>query len=210
MSLNEMLAASPIVPVVVVNSPEEGVQVGKALLKGGIKTAEVCFRTDAAEEAIKEMCQIPELTVGAGTVINPKQAETAIAAGAQFIVSPGFSAEVVKTCQANDVPALPACTDGSWIMAALELGIEVVKFFPASNFGGIGTIKSLSAAFPGLGFMPTGGVSAANLAEYLAVPSIRACGGSWMVKGNLVEAQDWETISKLSAEAMAIAKEVRK
>ncbi|MDO4900809.1 bifunctional 4-hydroxy-2-oxoglutarate aldolase/2-dehydro-3-deoxy-phosphogluconate aldolase [Actinomyces sp.] len=206
-SLTALLAANPVVPVVVVDSAQDGVNVGRALLAGGITTAEVTFRTAAGADAIRAMQEIEGLTVGAGTVINIAQVEAAVAAGAKYIVSPGFSAEVVRAAQAAGVPSLPACADASWIMAALELGIDTVKFFPASINGGVAAIKALSAAFPGLGFVPTGGVNAGNLAEYLSVDVIRACGGSWMVKQDLVAAGDWEQITRLSTAAREIAKE---
>lgn len=207
--LAQLLQANPILPVVVVNSAEEGVAVGRALLAGGISAAEVTFRTAAAPDAIRAMSEIEGLTVGAGTVINEAQADRAIAAGSQFVVSPGFSAAVVRHCQERQVPVLPACTDGTHIMAALELGVDTVKFFPASTLGGIPAIKALAAPFPQVKFVPTGGVSAANLAEYLAVPAIAACGGSWMVKSDLVQEGNWDEISRLSAEAIAIARRVR-
>ncbi len=206
-SLASMLAANPVVPVVVVESASDGVEVGKALVAGGITTAEVTFRTRAAADAIHAMTEIDGLTVGAGTVINIAQAKEALAAGASYIVSPGFSADVVRFAQGEGVPVLPACTDGSWLMAALELGVDTVKFFPAVAMGGIPTIKALSAPFPQVRFVPTGGVSAANLADFLAVPAIAACGGSWMVKKNLIAEQKWDTIAELSAQAIAIAKE---
>ncbi|MDU0347722.1 bifunctional 4-hydroxy-2-oxoglutarate aldolase/2-dehydro-3-deoxy-phosphogluconate aldolase [Actinomyces sp. MRS3W] len=202
-----LLAANPVIPVVVVDSAEDGVAVGKALVAGGITTAEVTFRTAAGAEAIRAMQEVEGLTVGAGTVINTTQVEAAIAAGARYIVSPGFSADVVRATLDAGIISLPACSDASWIMAALELGIDTVKFFPASINGGIPAIKALSAVFPGLGFVPTGGVNASNLGEYLAVDAIRACGGSWMVKKDLVAARDWEQITRLSAQAVAIAKE---
>lgn len=207
MSLQGLLDTNPVIPVVVVNSADEGVNVGEALLKGGITTAEVTFRTAAAESAIREMKKIEGLHVGAGTIVNAQQAETAINAGATFVVSPGFSADVVRVCQDAKIPVIPACTDGSWIIAALDMGVDVVKFFPASVMGGIKAIKALAAPFPSVGFIPTGGVSAANLAEYLSVPAVRACGGSWMVKPDLVREGQWDTISTLSAEAISIAKE---
>lgn len=206
-SLAALLAANPVVPVVVVDSAEDGVNVGKALVAGGITTAEVTFRTAAGADAIRAMQEVEGLTVGAGTVINTAQVEAAVAAGAKYIVSPGFSADVVRATQDAGVLSLPACSDASWIMAALELGIDTVKFFPASVNGGVPAIKALSAAFPGLGFVPTGGVNADNLADYLSVDVIRACGGSWMVKKDLVAAGDWEQITRLSAQAIAIAKE---
>lgn len=208
-TLDELLEANPVIPVVVVESAEDGVNVGKALLAGGITSAEVTFRTAAAESAIAAMSELEGLTVGAGTVINVDQAKRAIAAGAKFVVSPGLSADVVRYCQEQGVPILPACTDGSLIMAALDLGIDTVKFFPATALGGIPTIKALAAPFPQVRFVPTGGVSAQNLADFLKVPAVASCGGSWMVKGDLVKNQDWDEISRLSAEAQEIAAAAR-
>ncbi|WP_103062291.1 bifunctional 4-hydroxy-2-oxoglutarate aldolase/2-dehydro-3-deoxy-phosphogluconate aldolase [Actinomyces qiguomingii] len=205
--LTTILAANPVVPVVVVDSAQDGVSVGRALVAGGITTAEVTFRTAAGADAIRAMQDIEGLTVGAGTVINTAQVEAAVAAGAKYIVSPGFSADVVRATVDAGIASLPACSDASWIMAALELGIGTVKFFPASINGGVPAIKALSAVFPSLGFVPTGGINAANLAQYLAVDAVRACGGSWMVKKDLVAAGDWEQITRLSAQAMTIAKE---
>ncbi|MDO5722396.1 MAG: bifunctional 4-hydroxy-2-oxoglutarate aldolase/2-dehydro-3-deoxy-phosphogluconate aldolase [Actinomycetaceae bacterium] len=207
-TLDELLAANPVIPVVVVDSVEDGFNVGKALLAGGITSAEVTFRTAAAPDAIKEMAKLEGLTVGAGTVINANQARQAIEAGAQFVVSPGLSAEVVRYCQEQNVPVLPACTDGTHIMAALDLGVETVKFFPATALGGIPTIKALSAPFPQVRFVPTGGVSASNLADFLSLKSVASCGGSWMVKGDLVKAGKWDEITRLSAEALEIARSV--
>lgn len=207
--LAQLLKANPVLPVVVVNSASEGVEVARALLKGGITAAEVTFRTAAAPDAIRAMSEVEGLTVGAGTVINASQADRAIEAGAQFVVCPGFSAAVVRHCQQRLVPVLPACTDGTHIMAALELGVDTVKFFPASTLGGIAAIKALSAPFPQVKFVPTGGVSAANLADFLAVPVIAACGGSWMVKSDLVQAGKWDEVTRLSAQAVDIARRVR-
>ncbi|WP_067779303.1 bifunctional 4-hydroxy-2-oxoglutarate aldolase/2-dehydro-3-deoxy-phosphogluconate aldolase [Actinomyces vulturis] len=209
MSVRESLQANPVVPVVVVNSAEEGVNVGKALIAGGITTAEVTFRTAAAPEAIAEMSKIEGLNVGAGTVINAEQCERAIDAGATYIVSPGFSASVAKVCRERNVYYLPACTDGTHIMAALEEGLDTLKFFPAGAMGGTATLKALAAPFPQVRFMPTGGVSAANLAEYLALPCVLACGGSWMVSSALVKEGKWDEITRLSAEAVEIAKEAQ-
>ena len=207
MRLDQITRANPVMPVVVVNDAQEGVDVGRALVAGGINTAEVTFRTPAAPSAIEAMKNIDGLVVGAGTVLNAHQAERAIESGAQYVVSPGFSADVVRVCQDAGVPALPGCTDGSLIMAALEMGLDVVKFFPANILGGVSAIKAYSAVFPGLRFVPTGGISPSSLPEYLQMPQIAACGGSWMVRRELVEARDWATITSLSAEAVRIAKE---
>lgn len=205
--VRDMLAANPVVPVVVVDSAQEGVAVGEALVAGGIRTAEVTFRTAAGADAIRAMQDVEGLTVGAGTVINPEQVARAAAAGAKYIVSPGFSADVVKATQDAGLVSLPACSDASWIMRAVELGIDTVKFFPAGVLGGLKAIKNLSAPFPYLKFLPSGGVSAANLGEYLASPVIAAASGSWMVKKDLIKAGAFDEITRLSAEAIAIAKE---
>lgn len=207
MSPQEMLAANPVVPVVVVDSAQEGVAVGEALVAGGIRTAEVTFRTAAGADAIRAMQDVEGLTVGAGTVINPEQVARAAAAGAKYIVSPGFSADVVKATQDAGLVSLPACSDASWIMQAVELGIDTVKFFPAGVLGGLKAINNLAAPFPYLKFLPSGGVSAANLGEYLASPVIAAASGSWMVKKDLIKAGRFDEITRLSAQAVAIAKE---
>lgn len=203
----DMLAANPVVPVVVVDSAAEGVEVGKALVTGGIHTAEVTFRTAAGEDAIRAMQDVEGLTVGAGTVINTEQVARAAAAGAKYIVSPGFSADVVKATQDAGLVSLPACSDASWIMQAVELGIDTVKFFPAGILGGLKAVKNLSAPFPYLQFLPSGGVSADNLAEYLSSPVIAAASGSWMVKKDLIKAGRYDEVTRLAAEAVAIAKE---
>ncbi|QQC43620.1 bifunctional 4-hydroxy-2-oxoglutarate aldolase/2-dehydro-3-deoxy-phosphogluconate aldolase [Schaalia meyeri] len=207
MRLDQILRANPVIPVVVVNDAQEGVDVGRALVAGGISTAEVTFRTAAAPDAIEAMNGIDGLVVGAGTVLNAHQAKRAIESGARYVVSPGFSADIVRTCQEAGVPALPGCSNASLIMAALAMGIDVVKFFPANILGGAGAIKAYSAVFPGLRFVPTGGVSPSLLPEYLRMPEIAACGGSWMVRRELVESRNWATITALSAEAVRIAKE---
>lgn len=205
--MRDLLAGAPVIPVVVVDSAREGVEVGRALLAGGVATAEVTFRTAAAREAIIAMrAEVGGLTVGAGTVVNRGQVESAISAGAQYVVSPGFSAEVIVACQEAGIPVLPSCTDGSWIMAALDRGIRTVKFFPAEPLGGVRTIRALTAPFPAVSFVPTGGISSGNLAAYLSVDSVMACGGSWMVTRDLVREGAWSEISRLAAEAMAIAK----
>lgn len=209
MTIDDLLAQNPVVPVVVVDSAEEGEQVGRALVAGGIHSAEVTFRTGAAPAAIARMSTIKDLLVGAGTVTSVAQVDQALESGAQFIVSPGFSPAIVKRCLELEIPVLPACTDGSWIMAALELGLTTAKFFPAGVMGGIAALKAFAAPFPSFGFVPTGGVSADNLADYLALPSVRACGGSWMVASSLVHNGQWDEIAAKAAEATRIARTVR-
>ena len=190
-----------IVPVVTIAERKDAEGILGALCRGGLPVAEICFRTDCAEEAISLAAEkFPQMLVGAGTVINGEQCRRALAAGAKFIVSPGLSAEVAKVCQEGNVPYLPGVVTATEIMQALSLGLTLLKFFPAGNFGGLKTIKALSAAFPQVGFMPTGGVSLENVNEYLSFSKIFACGGSWMVKGNA------EEIEKSTRAAVAAVK----
>lgn len=184
----EKIERYKIVPVVTIQKIEDAAGMLDGLIKGGLPVAEICFRTDCAEEAIRFAAKkYPEMLIGAGTVINGEQCERAIGAGAKFIVSPGFSEEVAKVCREKDIPYLPGVVSPAEIMKAISFGITHLKFFPAGNFGGLNTIQALSAAFPQVQFMPTGGVNAENMNEYLAFPKIFACGGSWMMKGDIEE-----------------------
>ena len=171
-------------PVVVFNSIEEVLPKMTALVKGGLPCAEITFRTECAAEAIKLAADnFPEALIGAGTVINRNQCEQAIVAGAKFIVSPGFSAEVADCCAEHGMLYLPGIVTPTEAMAAIAKGLTTLKFFPASNYGGVKTIKAICSAFPYIKIMPTGGISAENIMEYLAYDKIIACGGSWMMKG---------------------------
>lgn len=182
--LLEQIKAMKIVPVVVLNSIEETLPKMQALIDGGLPCAEITFRTECAEEAIKLTCKkFPQMLVGAGTVINRDQCERAIAAGSKFIVSPGFSEEVADCCAEHGMLYLPGIVTPTEAMAAIAKGLTTLKFFPASNYGGLKTIKAICAAFPYLRIMPTGGISADNILEYLAYDKIIACGGSWMMSG---------------------------
>lgn len=177
-----------LVPVVTVRKIADAKDMLEGLLEGGLPVAEICFRTECAEEAIKlAVKEYPDMLVGAGTVINGEQCERAVKAGAKFIVSPGLSKEVAKVCREKNVPYLPGVVTPTEIMEALSLGLTRLKFFPAGSFGGLNTIKALSAAFPQVKFMPTGGVNLANMNEYLAFTKIFACGGSWMMQGSREE-----------------------
>ena len=199
-----------IIPVVVLNDAKDAESLGKALVEGGIACAEVTFRTDAAEESIRIMSEkFPEMLVGAGTILSTEQVDRAVAAGAKFIVSPGFDPEVVQYCLDKNIPITPGIITPSELTQAVKMGLEVVKFFPAESFGGLKTIKNLAAPFAMMKFMPTGGISPSNVRDYLAFNKIIACGGSWMVAGNLVKEGKFDEITALVKEAAEIVKEVR-
>lgn len=185
MNVLEGIKKYKLVPVVVLNSVEEALPTMEALISGGLPVAEVCFRTECAKDSIKLLSEkYPEALIGAGTVINKKQCEEAITSGAKFIVSPGLSKEVFEVCKKNNVPYLPGVVTPTEIMEALSLGLTTLKFFPASNYGGLKTIKALSSAFRNAEFMPTGGIDESNILEYLSFNKIIACGGSFILKGS--------------------------
>ncbi len=199
-----------IIPVVVLDDSQQAAPLAEVLCKNGLPCAEVTFRTSAAEESIRIMSrEFPDMLVGAGTVLTIEQADRAINAGAKFIVSPGLNPKVVQHCLDNSVPVTPGTQTPSEMERALELGLKVVKFFPAEPAGGLNMIKAVAAAYVDLKFMPTGGISAKNVKEYLAYNKIIACGGSWMVKKDLVNAGEWDKIAALVREAADIVKDVR-
>jgi 2-dehydro-3-deoxyphosphogluconate aldolase/(4S)-4-hydroxy-2-oxoglutarate aldolase len=199
----ESIAAGGIVPVILLDDAAAADQLALALLRGGLRCAEVTFRTDAAAEAIKAMAAHPELLVGAGTVLSPAQVDQAVDAGARFIVSPGFSAAVVAHCRDRGVPVFPGVATPTEIQMALEAGVETVKFFPAEQLGGAPMVKALSAPFRSVRFIPTGGVSTANLPDYLALPSVLAVGGTWMVARDLLAACRWDEVTARTRSALA-------
>jgi 2-dehydro-3-deoxyphosphogluconate aldolase/(4S)-4-hydroxy-2-oxoglutarate aldolase len=202
----DTLAAHRIVPVVVVDGAEDGARLADALLAGGLPVAEITLRTAGGLEAIRAVAQDqPDVVVGAGTVTTAAQVDDVVAAGARFVVSPGLSAAVVRRSQELGVTVLPGVATPSEVMAALDLGIDVVKLFPASVVGGPAAIKALSAPFPQVRFVPTGGVDAANLSDYLALDPVLAVGGSWMVEKSLVAAGDWDEVTRRTREAVALA-----
>lgn len=206
--MEEKIAELKVVPVVVLEDAKDAAPLAKALCEGGLPCAEVTFRTAAAKDSIKAMSEAyPEMLVGAGTVLTKEQVDSAVEAGAKFIVSPGFDPEIVDYCLEKEIPVFPGCITPSEVAQAVKRGLRVVKFFPAEQFGGVATIKALSAPYVGLKFMPTGGVSAKNLKEYLACKPIVACGGSWMVKKDLIEAGEFDKIRELTKEAVALANE---
>ena len=186
MTSEQLLANNRVVPVVVIRDIADTCPTLEALCDGGIPVAEITFRTACAAEAIRIGCEkFPEMMIGAGTVINAEQAKTASGAGARFIVSPGLSADVAAVCREADVPYLPGCVTPTEIMAALEMGLTTLKFFPANVYGGLTALKALSAPFPQVRFLPTGGVDLKNIKEYLSFDKIAAVGGSFMMKGDI-------------------------
>lgn len=209
-TMNNLIAQCGVVPVVVLEDEKDALPLAEALVKGGLPVAEVTFRTAAAEGSIKAMCEAyPEMLVGAGTVLSVEQVDRALKAGARFIVTPGFDEEVVDYCIANNIPVYPGTVTPSEVTKAVKRGLNICKFFPAEQYGGVSTIKALSAPFTTVKFMPTGGVSAKNLKDYLSCSKIVACGGSWMVKGDLIKAHEFDKIRELTAEAVALVKEIR-
>ncbi len=199
----EKLSKIGIVPVVKIDRVEDAVPLAKALCAGGLPCAEVTFRTDAAAGSIKAMTEnFPQMCVGAGTVLNAAQVDAAVQAGAQFIVSPGLNPKTVKYCIEKGVPITPGTSSPSDIEQAIELGLDVVKFFPAEQSGGLAKIKAMAAPYVNMKFMPTGGINAKNLTSYLDFNKIIACGGSWMVPGDLINAGEWDKIEQLTREAV--------
>ena len=199
----EEISKIGIVPVIALDHVEDAAPLAKALCDGGLPCAEVTFRTAAAEESIRIMAeQFPEMLVGAGTVLTTEQVDRAVNAGAKFIVSPGLNPKVVKYCVEKGIPVTPGCSNPSDVEVAIELGLDVVKFFPAEAAGGLNMIKSMAAPYVNMKFMPTGGVNAKNLTSYLDFPKIIACGGSWMVPGDLINAGEWDKIEQLTREAV--------
>lgn len=201
----EALGAARLVPVVVVDDAAHAEPLAAALVAGGLPVAEVTFRTAAAEDAIRAMASRGDMLVGAGTVLTVEQVDRAVAAGASYVVSPGLSRAVVERCREHAVLALPGAVTATEVQAALELGLTTVKFFPAGTSGGAAAIKALAAPFGGVTFVPTGGVGPKNLLEYLAIDAVLAVGGSWMVPRDVVAAGDFDRITALTAEAIALA-----
>ena len=200
--LNEIYKIG-IVPVIALDDVKDAKPLAKALIDGGLPCAEVTFRTAAAEESIRIMTmEFPEMLVGAGTVLTTEQVDRAVAAGAKFIVSPGLNPEVVKYCVDKNIPVCPGCSNPSDIEQAIALGLDVVKFFPAEAAGGLAMIKAMSAPYANMKFMPTGGINAKNLNDYLGFKKIIACGGSWMVKSDMIKAGQFDKITELTKEAV--------
>jgi 2-dehydro-3-deoxyphosphogluconate aldolase/(4S)-4-hydroxy-2-oxoglutarate aldolase len=203
------IEAMGILPVVVLEDEQDALSLSEALLAGGINVLEVTFRTQAAVAAIREISSDERLIVGAGTVVTERQLDDALAAGAKFIVSPGFSQKVVRAAKAANIPIFPGISTATEIQAALEEGLTVLKFFPAATSGGVGAVRALSAPFAMMKFIPTGGISASNLADYLKVPSVLAVGGSWMVAPDLIRAKDFGEVTRLTQESQDLVRGVR-
>lgn len=205
----QTLETARVVPVITVDDGAQAIELADALIAGNLPLMEITFRSDAAAEAIGRVRrERPAVAVGAGTVLSAAQADAAIDAGAQFIVAPGFNPNVVDHCLERGVPMAPGVATPSEIEWALDRGLDVLKFFPAEQSGGVGYIKAISAPYRGVRFMPTGGITPANLKSYLSLPSILACGGSWMVKLDMIRAGDFATITRLAAEAVALVQSV--
>ena len=195
-----------LVPVVVIENAEDAEPLAQALIEGGLPCAEVTFRTAAAADAVKRLGRIRDILVGAGTVLSVEQVKQAVGSGAKFIVSPGFNPKVVAYCVDNKIPIIPGICTPTEVEAALEFGLEVLKFFPAESYGGLNTLKAISAPYPMVRFVPTGGIGAHNFMAYLKFPKVLACGGSWMVAKELISGRKFDEISRLTREAMALVR----
>ena len=209
MNIIEFVGNNGLVPVLAVQKAELAKGLGQSLIDGGLPVAEVTLRTDCALEVISTMSRMEGLVTGAGTVINGQQAEEVIDAGAEFIVSPALSAEVSAVCRDRNIPYIPGVATPRDIQDAIALGHSVVKFFPAEANGGIKTLKSYAAPYGGVTFMPTGGINAANLASYLELPFVVACGGSWLVKKNDLNEGNWDAIKSTVREAVELVNQIR-
>lgn len=208
--INEVLAANPVVPLVQSDDPDTAVATSKALVKGGLTVVEVVLRTDRALDCLRAIADdVPGAIAGAGTVLSVTQAEAALKHGARFIVSPGLDDGVVAVARAHGVPVYPGIVTPTELQRAFNLGLETVKFFPASIAGGVPALKALSSVFRSMKFMPTGGVSAKNLPDFLELPAVLACGGSWLTPADAISAGNFERVTELAAEALAIAHAAR-
>ena len=210
-NLIKEISAASVVPVVKLDNAASAVKLAKALRKGGLNCAEITFRTDAAEETIKQIAEkYPDMLIAAGTVLTAEQADKAMAAGAKFIVSPGLNPDVVRHCKNKGYPIIPGvCTPGE-VEKALSLGLKYLKFFPAEAAGGVKMIKAMAAPYTMVRFMPTGGINTANLADYLSCKAVFACGGSWMVPSDKIKSGNFAEIEKMTADAVTLLKEIRK
>ncbi|MDR1801057.1 MAG: bifunctional 4-hydroxy-2-oxoglutarate aldolase/2-dehydro-3-deoxy-phosphogluconate aldolase [Lachnospiraceae bacterium] len=203
--INDKFAKHKIIPVIALDNADDSEKLAEALISGGLPVAEITFRTAAAEESIKRVSKaFPDMLVGAGTVMNAEQAKRAMEAGAKFVVTAGFSKEVAGFCFDNELPLFPGVCTPTELMFLAEFGLKVAKFFPAVQFGGVATLKAFSGPFTDMRFIPTGGISDKNILEFLAFPKVLACGGSWMVKKEMIAAGDFAGISALTAKAVEL------
>jgi 2-dehydro-3-deoxyphosphogluconate aldolase/(4S)-4-hydroxy-2-oxoglutarate aldolase len=210
MTISQLLSRNPVVPLVQADDPEIAVKTSRALAAGGLQVAEVVFRTDRALECLQAVAdEVPEMIAGAGTVLSATQATAAVENGAKFIVSPGLDDGVVAVAREHGVPVYPGTMTPSEVQHAFNLGLDTVKFFPASIAGGVPALKALASVFRTMMFMPTGGVSPGNLGDFLAVPAVLACGGSWLTPADRISAGDFDAITALAAEAVDIARKAR-
>ncbi|EIO3967556.1 bifunctional 4-hydroxy-2-oxoglutarate aldolase/2-dehydro-3-deoxy-phosphogluconate aldolase [Vibrio vulnificus] len=207
-SIKEQLKALKVIPVIAIDKAEDIIPLGKVLAENGLPAAEITFRSAAAAEAIRLLRETQsDMLIGAGTVLNREQAIAAKEAGATFIVSPGFNPNTVKACQEIGIDIVPGVNNPSTVEAALEMGLTTLKFFPAEASGGINMVKSLLAPYTDIELMPTGGINPANIKDYLAIPRVLACGGTWMVDKKLIEAGNWEELARLTREAVTLVNE---
>ena len=207
--LAAILKSAPIVPLVQSNDPDEAVKISEALLKGGLKVLEVVLRTDEAFECLEKIAQeFPDVQVGAGTVLSADHAKRTLECGAKFIVSPGLTDGVVEIALSNDVPVLPGIATASELQKAWNMGLRTVKLFPASLAGGPNMIKALSSVFRDVSFMPTGGVKPANLSDYLSIPAVIACGGTWLTPKDQIAAGNFSAVTELAEQALALSKTI--
>lgn len=207
-SIKEQLKTLKVIPVIAIDKAEDIIPLGKVLAENGLPAAEITFRSAAAAEAIRLLRETqPDMLIGAGTVLTREQAIAAKEAGATFIVSPGFNPNTVKACQEIGIDIVPGVNNPSTVEAALEMGLTTLKFFPAEASGGINMVKSLLAPYTDIELMPTGGINPANIKDYLAIPRVLACGGTWMVDKKLIEAGNWEELARLTREAVALVNE---
>ncbi|EKJ5337055.1 bifunctional 4-hydroxy-2-oxoglutarate aldolase/2-dehydro-3-deoxy-phosphogluconate aldolase [Vibrio parahaemolyticus] len=207
-SIKEQLKTLKVIPVIAIDKAEDIIPLGKVLAENGLPAAEITFRSEAAVEAIRLLRETqPDMLIGAGTVLNREQAIAAKEAGATFIVSPGFNPNTVKACQEIGIDIVPGVNNPSTVEAALEMGLTTLKFFPAEASGGINMVKSLLAPYTDIELMPTGGINPANIKDYLAIPRVLACGGTWMVDKKLIEEGNWEELARLTREAVTLVNE---
>ncbi|MGD8112706.1 bifunctional 4-hydroxy-2-oxoglutarate aldolase/2-dehydro-3-deoxy-phosphogluconate aldolase [Vibrio sp. TRT 17S01] len=207
-TLDEQLARFKVIPVIAINHIEHAIPLGKALMDNGLPCAEITFRTECAAEAIAIMRrEFPDMVIGAGTVLTNEQVDQAVEAGVDFIVSPGFNPRTVRYCLEKGVPIVPGVNNPSLVEQAMEMGLRTLKFFPAEPSGGVAMLKALSAVYP-VNFMPTGGVSINNVADYLSISSVLACGGTWMVPSQLMEEGNWQELGQLVSDAVHLAEQL--